>query len=330
MEIKEKGRIQSFKDIFGDETKEAEGVKELPLSVLQPYENHPFKLYSGERFDDMVRSVKELGVIVPIIVRPRGEGKYEILSGHNRVNAAKTAGLQTIPAVIKDKLTDEEAALIVTETNLMQRSFADLCHSERAIALAMHHKTLKKQGARTDLINELEKLLNPHEIRENATCSQVANKSKTLAIVGKSYSLSKDTVARYIRLNKLISELLARVDDEEIAFIPAVELSYLREDEQRDVEAIMTENGFKMDISKAEILRSYSEAEKLDKDIVYSVLAGEFGKKKKSDKPVAFKLKPKLVAKFFSSGQKQAEIEEIIEKALTLYFEKQKEAKSEG
>ncbi|MCR4441250.1 MAG: ParB/RepB/Spo0J family partition protein [Peptococcaceae bacterium] len=330
MEIREKGRIQSFKDIFGDETKEAEGVKELPLSTLQPYENHPFKLYSGERFDDIVRSVKELGVIVPIIVRPKGEEKYEILSGHNRVNAAKTAGLQTIPAVIKDKLTDEEAALIVTETNLMQRSFADLCHSERAIALAMHHKTLKKQGARTDLINELEKLLNPHEIRGNRTSSQVETRLTSLGKTGIKYSLSRPTVARYLRLNELIPELLARVDKEEIAFIPAVALSYLRENEQRDVEAIMAENGFKVDMSKAEILRSYSEAGKLDKDIVYSVLAGELDKKKKSDKPVAFKLKAKLVAKFFSSGQKQAEIEEIIEKALILYFEKKKEAKSEG
>lgn len=325
MEIREKGRLQSFKDIFGEDNK-AEGVTQLAISSLRSYENHPFKLYSGERFEDMVRSVKELGVIVPIIVRPKGEGIYEILSGHNRVNAAKTAGLETVPAVIKDQHTDEEAALIVTETNLIQRSFSDLCHSERAVALTMHHEILKKQGTRTDIINELEMLLKPHEIKENQTCSQVANKLKTLAVVGKTYNLSKDTVARYIRLNKLIPELLERVDNEEIAFIPAVTLSYLRESEQRELDATISKNGFKVDMSKAEILRSYSEAGKLDGQKINSILSGELDKKKKSDKSATVRLKPKLVAKFFSPGQKLDEIEDIIEKALMLYFEKQKDS----
>jgi ParB family chromosome partitioning protein len=321
MEIREKGRLQSFKDIFGEDNK-AEGVTQLSISSLRSYENHPFKLYSGERFADMARSVKELGVIVPIIVRPKDEGLYEILSGHNRVNAAKTAGLETVPAVIKDQLTDEEAALIVTETNLIQRSFSDLCHSERAVALTMHHEILKKQGTRTDIINELEMLLKPHEIKENQTCSQVANKLKTLAVVGKTYNLSKDTVARYIRLNKLIPELLERVDNEEIAFITAVSLSYLRASEQRELEELIDEMGFKVDMAKAEILRSYSEAGKLDGEKINSILSGELDKKKKSDKSATVRLKPKLVAKFFSPSQKQAEIEEIIEKALTFYFEK--------
>lgn len=327
MEIREKGRLQSFKDIFGEDNK-AEGVTQLSISSLRSYENHPFKLYSGERFEDMVRSVKELGVIVPIIVRPKDEGLYEILSGHNRVNAAKTAGLETVPAVIKEQLTDEEAALIVTETNLIQRSFSDLCHSERAVALAAHHKTLKKQGARTDLINELEKLLNPHEIRGEGTSCQVATKLTSLEIVGKTYDLSKRSVARYLRLNELIPELLERVDDEEIAFIPAVELSYLRESEQMELAVAISKDGFKVDMSKAEILRSYSEAGKLDGDKINSILSGELDKKKKSDKPAAVRLKPKLMAKFFSPGHKQAEIEEIIEKALTLYFEKYKDSQT--
>lgn len=321
MKIREKGRLQSFKDIFGEDKNEGVGVTQLQISSLQSYENHPFKLYSGERFEDMVRSIMEIGVIVPIIVRPKGEDEYEILSGHNRVNAAKTAGLETVPAVIKDQLTDEEAALIVTETNLIQRSFSDLCHSERAVALAAHHKTLKKQGARTDLLNELEKLLNLHENKENQTYSQLANKSKTLAIVGKTYSLSKDTVARYLRLNRLVPELLNRVDNEEIAFIPAVTLSYLQEAEQREIESMISENGFKVDMTKAEILRSHSEEGKIDNDKIYSILSGDLDKKKNSNKPIPVKLKPKLVAKFFSADQKQAEIEEIIDKALTLYFQ---------
>jgi ParB family chromosome partitioning protein len=152
-----------------------------------------------------------------------------------------------VPVVIKDKLTDEEAALIVTETNLMQRSFSDLCNSERAIALVAHHKTLKRQGARTDLINELEKLLTPHEIRDNETSCQVATKLISLEKVGKNYNLSKRSVARYLRLNELILKLLERVDNEEIAFIPAVSLSYLRESEQRELETAISENDFKVD-----------------------------------------------------------------------------------
>jgi ParB family chromosome partitioning protein len=115
---------------------------------LVPYSDHPFKLYAGERLNDMVRSITENGVIVPVIVRPidKSEKKYEILSGHNRVNAAKLAGLERVPVHIKKKLTDKEAALIVTETNLVQRSFADLSHSERAVALKHHLEAVKEES----------------------------------------------------------------------------------------------------------------------------------------------------------------------------------------
>ena len=118
------------------------------LDNLIPFKDHPFALYEGQRFTDIVESVRTNGVIVPIVVRPADDGKYEILSGHNRVNAAKEAGIDSIPALIRTGLTDEEAMLIVTETNLMQRSFADLKHSERAVALAVHYEaiSLKQKG----------------------------------------------------------------------------------------------------------------------------------------------------------------------------------------
>ena len=108
------------------------------LDNLIPYKDNPFALYEGQRFTDMVESVRANGVIVPIVVRPADDGKYEILSGHNRVKAAKEAGIDSVPALIRTGLTDEEALLIVTETNLLQRSFADLKHSERAVALVVH------------------------------------------------------------------------------------------------------------------------------------------------------------------------------------------------
>lgn len=318
----EKVKLHSFSDIFGENNKEIEGAQEISISMLQPFHNHPFKLYEGERFEDMVRSIKELGVIVPIIVRPQEDGCYEILSGHNRVNAAKEVGLETIPAVIKKDLSDYEAALIVTETNLMQRSFTDLLHSERAVALAAHHKTLKRQGARTDIIEELEMLLKTYNTREEATSCHDGTRLTSLDKVGQKYSLSKRTVARYLRLNELISEILERVDREEITFLVAVTLSYLNENEQILLEDILAYEKVKVDMEKANILRSYSEAGKLDKEKIQQILSGDIIKKKSRVKQAVIKLKPKLLEKYFSREQRQSEIEEIIDKALALYFDK--------
>ena len=128
-------------------------VKAIKLEDLIPFDKHPFKLYEGQRFTDMVDSVRVNGILLPIIVRPHiKEGKFEILSGHNRVAAAKEAGIKETPVIIRKNLTDDEALLIVTETNLIQRSFADLKHSEKAISLATHYEAMKmKPGYRSDL-----------------------------------------------------------------------------------------------------------------------------------------------------------------------------------
>jgi len=128
----------------------------INIEKLIPFANHPFKLYEGQRFIDMVESIRANGVLSPIIVRPTNGDNYEILSGHNRVNAAREAGLTEVPAIVKNDLTDEEALFIVTETNLVQRSFADMKHSERAAALSALYTAMKKQGYRSDLIDEIE------------------------------------------------------------------------------------------------------------------------------------------------------------------------------
>jgi ParB family chromosome partitioning protein len=325
-----KGKVRSFADIFGEDAvpdpKQQAGVTEIEISKLVPFANHPFKLYEGERFNDMVTSIKELGVVLPVVIRPKGEDKYEILSGHNRVNAAKIAGLEKVPAIIKEGLSDEEANLIVTETNLLQRSFADLSYSERAIALATHYNAIKQQGKRNDLINEIEMLSKPHGFRAETTTSQVGARLRSDEKIGEQYNLSKNTVARYLRLNELIPELLARVDNEEIAFIPAVALSFIKKTEQQVIERIIAENNFKVDMVKADILRSNSETGSLSPDRIYAILSGELGKKGKSNKPAPIKVKPKVILRFFTQGQKPAEIEEIIEKALELYFSRLEQA----
>lgn len=318
-------KLMSLDDMFGDSinTTEQENQTKIEISRLMPFENHPFKLYEGERFENMVRSIKEFGVIVPVIVRPKGYD-YEILSGHNRVNAAKAAGLLEVPVVIKENLEYEEAMLIVTETNLMQRSFSDMLHSERAAALSEHHKALSSQGKRTDLLKEIESLLNADEIKGEETSSPVGKKLRTHDQISEAYNLSKNSIARYLRISRLADELKEFIDSEEISIRAGVDLSYLLDEEQILIADILTSNEFKIDMKKAETLRAFSEGKKLNEEIAYSILSGELNKKPKANKPAPIKLKPRLISKFFAPEIKQPEIEEVIEKALELYFETQK------
>lgn len=317
-------KLMSLADMFGEDTEEKESANqtEIDISKLVSFENHPFKLYEGERLENMVRSIRELGVIVPVIVRPKGD-KYEILSGHNRVNAAKTAGLLKVPAIIKENLEDEEAMLIVTETNLMQRSFSDMLHSERAAALEQHHKALASQGKRTDILKEIESLLKADEIKSDETSRQIGEKLTSADETGKTFNLSGRSVSRYLRICNLIKELKDRLDIEEIPFTASVNLSYLTEEEQYIVELILSEHNFKVDMKKSESLRAYSEGKKLNEETAYVILSGELHKKKKTNKPSSIKLKSKLINKFFTPETKQPEIEDVIEKALELYFKSQ-------
>ena len=310
----------------------ANAIKSLFIDELVPFANHPFKLYEGERLDDMVRSIKEHGVIVPIIVRPlpNGDtGMYEILSGHNRVNSARIAGLKKVPIIIKTGLTEKQARLIVTETNLIQRSFADLSHSERAVALSTHLEALKEsdggQGTRTDLLDEIEMLSNPHYIRENGTSYQVDTRMRSNEKTGVQYGLSSASVARYIRLTFLNTALLSRVDTDEIAFIPAVSLSYLSPDEQTALNRLLTESAYKVDMKKAESLREFSESKKLTDEKMIQILSGELNKKPKSKTAPPLKIKAKIYRKYFDGDTTQSEMETVVDQALAEYFKNHKE-----
>jgi ParB family chromosome partitioning protein len=301
----------------------------LHISNLVPYSNHPFKLYEGERLDDMVRSIRELGVLQPIIVRSmdKPESVYEILSGHNRVNAAKLVGLTEVPVIIKTGLTDEEAKLIVTETNLIQRSFADLSHSERAIALKTHMNAITKQGKRNDLINEITNILVAFESGDEETCGLIDHKTKSRDKTAVKYGIDPRSVSRYVRLSQLIPELLNRVDNGEIGLYPAVSISYLSLDEQARLNGILEDNAsFKVDMKKAEALRKLSRDKMLVDRNIYQILSSEIGKSHKS--PPALKIKHKIYSKFFNADSKPKEMEAVIEQALTEYFAQHK--KSEG
>jgi ParB family chromosome partitioning protein len=206
---------------------------EIGLANLVPYPNNPFKLYRGNRLEALVNSVRENGVLSPIIVRPQGE-RFGILSGHNRVEAAKKVELATIPAIVKG-LSDDDERVIVTVTNLHQRSFSDLSHSERAATLSEHYNAIKNQGKRTDILTPISALLG-----DGGTCATMYHKLKARDILSKSYGVSGTLVAQYVRLSRLALPLRERLDNDEFSFRAAVELSALSLGTQERLEETLT------------------------------------------------------------------------------------------
>lgn len=295
-----KPSVINLNDLFGvdedekikDINKETEGTTELNISNLIPFNKHPFKLYEGERLNDMVESIKEHGVITPLIVRRLENDKYEILSGHNRANAGKIVGLEKVPVIIKEDITDEEAMLIVTETNLIQRSFSELSHFEKARVLTERHKAIKQQGRRTDLISEIERLSNTNNLHENSDLGRICQKLDSRNAIAEKYNLSARTVADYMRIDTLINELKGRLDNNEIPFTSGVDLSFLKEDEQEIVEAILDDYGFKVDLKKSDVLKTFSQGRNFNYNKAHEVLSGQYFDKPKGNK------KPKFTSKF--------------------------------
>ena len=211
--------LQSYDDIFStEETRQdaqLEKVQQIPLGELHPFKNHPFKVIDDEAMLRTVESIAQFGVLSPAIARPRPEGGYELVSGHRRHHAAAQAGLDTMPVIVRD-LDDDAAVCLMVDSNLQREA---ILPSERAFAYKMKLEAMNRQGERRDL-----------------TSSQVGNKLGKLSSqeMADELGTSKNQIFRYIRLTYLIPELLEKVDNKEIAFNPAVELSYLTEDEQRD------------------------------------------------------------------------------------------------
>jgi len=306
----------------GERTATNNEIHELSLNVLRHYKNHPFKPYSGKRFEDMVQSIRDNGVMFPIIVRPLNNEEYEILAGHNRVEASRVADKETIPAIIRGNLTDDEALLIVTESNLIQRGFEGMSHSERALAIASRHEVLKKQGNNSDIITEIENML-----QGSSDDSPVANKQTIIHKIGKDYSLSKDTVARYLRVNKLIEAHKKRLDSDDMGVRTAVALSYLSQDEQQTVDEVMISNNqVHLSWESAKFLRDASENKTLDNESVEKILHEQ--DVLKSIDLTTIKIQSNSIPKRFSNME-QEELDDIIVKALELYDEKLKAKEKE-
>lgn len=334
---KMKPRIRSLDDLFTSGeiqshsnkavsavTQTADGIIFIPPQKIRTFPKHPFRLYDGERLDDLVESVKANGILIPTIVRKIEKDEngyeYEMLAGHNRQNAAIIADLEVIPCIVKENITDEEAWIYVIETNVMQRSFTDMLPSEKAAVLALRYSKMFSQGKRNDIIEELKRLENPDYIRENSTCGSDCHKLKNMDKVGAEYSLSGRSIANYVRANSLITALKVRLDNGELTLAVSVELSYLSTEVQQYIENVLIENEFKVDVKKATVLRSYDD--KLTEDSVYEILSGEKARKSRADTPPPIKIKHTVYSKYFAPNTKTSEIERIIGEALALYFKK--------
>lgn len=283
---------------------------ELHIEQLVPYHDHLFALYKDERLENMMQSIRDLGIISPIIVRPmkQQKGVYEILAGHNRVNAARLVGITAIPSIIKEHISDDEAKWIVTESNLMQRSFSDMNYSERAVVLYEHHKMLSCQGKRMDLIQEINKLY------DQETLGQFGKKLGSREKVGKEFCLSPRTVSRYLRIYKLDNTLKELLDKEIIAFTVAESISYLRVQEQQMIAELIQELNIKISIKQAEELRTLSK----DSEITMEILREILGRKKKKAITTTIRLETKLFEKYFNDKSKD-EISLIVANALKEY-----------
>ena len=234
------------------------GIQMLSPQIIRGFRGHPFRLYEGDRLNDLVESISENGVLVPAIVRkiePDENGfEYEMLSGHNRQNAASLAHRE-LPCIVKENLSDHDAWIYVIETNVLQRSFSEMLPSEKAAVLALRYSKMICQGRRNDIIEELKRLENPDEIRENGTGGSDFHRIKSRDALGAQYNLTGRSVATYLRINELSVALKIRIDDGEFTIAAAVQLSYLEQEEQQMVEAVLSESEYTVIIEKAVTVR---------------------------------------------------------------------------
>ena len=272
---------------------QGEQIQQVPVAELHPFKDHPFKVMDDEAMLKIVESVARFGLLTPLVVRPRQEGGYEIISGHRRQHAAQLAGLKTLPIIVRE-LDDDQAILQMVESNLQRETIRP---SERAFAYKMKLEALKHQGARTDL-----------------TSSQVGEKLWSVTQVGAAAEESERQVHRYIRLTHLIPELLEMVDQKKISFNPAVELSYLTADEQRDFLQAMEDSKHPPSLSQAQRIKKLSRAGECSYDAMLDVM--------KNAQLDRLTLKNEAIRKYFPRSYTPRQMEETIVRLLEQWHKK--------
>ena len=294
--------LKGADDIFSTEEsrqeQQREQVQQIPIGELFPFKNHPFKVLDDESMQRTVESVEQYGVLSPLIVRPRPEGGYEIISGHRRQHAAQLAGLDTLPVIVR-QMDDDAAVLLMVDSNLQREN---ILPSERAFAYKMKLEAIKNQGARSDL-----------------TSGQIVQKSKlSIERVAEDAGEGYKTVQRFIRLTNLVPELLDMVDEKKIAFNPAVELSYLDESQQRDFLEAMNDTQNAPSLSQAQRLKKLAQEGHFSYDVAFAVMGEE--KKDELDKVV---IKNDTLRKYFPRSYTPKQMEDTIIKLLDQWQRKQ-------
>lgn len=273
-----------------------EVVENIILEKLKPFPNHPFKIREDEAMMETVESVKSFGVLQPAIVRLTKDGEYEILSGHRRKRACELAGRKTMPVIVRE-LSDDAAVIFMVDSNLQREN---ILPSERAAAYKMKLEAMKRQGMRTDL-----------------TSPQVASKLRSDDKVAKESNISGDTLRRYIRLTELQPELMKMVDEKKIAFTPAVELSYLKPDEQRMLIDTIESEQSTPSLSQAQRMKKLSQAGELNDDVMLSIMT-EIKKPERNE----IRLSSDILEKYFPKNYTPQKMQEVIIKLLESWQKK--------
>ena len=289
--------LTSYDDIFTtEESRQTEQIQQIPIAELHPFKDHRVKVLDDEAMQRTVESVAQFGVLAPLVVRPREEGGYEIISGHRRQHAAELAGLKTLPVIVRN-MDDDQAVIQMVDSNLQRES---ILPSERAFAYKMKLEAIKNQGARSDL-----------------TSRQVVGKLEAADLVGKSSDESGRQVQRFIRLTNLIPELLELLDQKKISCNPAVELSYLTTSEQRDFFEAMQDTQNAPSLSQAQRIKKLSQEGKCSYDAIYDIMGEE--KKAEMDRVT---IKNDVLRRYFPKSYTPRQMEETILKLLEQWQKK--------
>ena len=301
--MKERSNInlKPLDDLFATEESRAdaqwEKVQEIPLGELHPFRNHPFRVKDDAAMQDTVDSVREYGVLVPAIARPDPDGGYELIAGHRRHHASELAGKETMPVIVRD-LDDDAATIIMVDSNLQRE---ELLPSERAFAYKMKLDAMKRQAGRPS--------------RENV--SQVGTQKRSDQIMAEQVGESRNQIQRFIRLTELIPTLLDMVDEHKIAFNPAVELSYLKKEEQTLLLEAMDSEQATPSLSQAQRLKKFSQQKMLSLDVMRAVMSEE--KKTDLDRVT---LKNETLRKYFPKSYTPKQMEDTIIKLLEGWYKK--------
>ncbi|MFR3144948.1 ParB/RepB/Spo0J family partition protein [Eubacterium sp. AM05-23] len=279
-----------------------EKVQEIPIDQIEDFSNHPFKIKEDEAMIEMAESIREYGVLVPALVRQKADGRYEMVAGHRRKCASRLAGMKEIPCIVRH-LSDDEAIIIMIDSNLQREK---ILPSEKAFAYKMKLEAMKRQGKRPDL-----------------TSRPLGEKSVSVNELSMEMPDSARQIHRFIRLTELIEPLLDLVDENKIAFRPAVELSYLNRDEQAKLLDAMQYEDCTPSLAQATKIKQFSQENKLSEAVMLSILQEE-----KPNQVEKIKIPKERISKFFPKGTPEKKIEETIVKALELYQKRERQKQS--